>query len=475
MKKNIDTKYYGKEVTEYVDIQERTLKMFPGIPYMGEDFIGSISNGLVRPHEFSGWRNEVLSWKKTAYLGAGGVTLSPTYIFSGPDSIAFLKKYFVNNFDKFPVGSAKHAIACREDGKIMIDGVLIRLEEDLFYTCWLNPYIQYLVETCGMNVSGKDITGKVFLLQIGGPKSLEILEKVSGDNLHDIAFAHERKSIIAGKEVFILRMGMAGSLSYEVHAKAEDYPTVYKAIWSVGEPLGMEKLGGYTYVMNHTENGFPQAYQHFAYPWFEDPGFVEYEKEHPGIGSRMKDFICAGTYSRNSADYWRDPIELGWEKMINANHDFIGKEALLKLKSSPVRKMVTLEWDADDVGAVLAEELRGTDVEPYTTYKRNIYCARDMGFSEGSRRVYPADAVCVNGKVVGVSSGRTHSIYYRRMISLCSIDIEYAEIGNEVTVIWGEIGGKQKAIKAKVARFPYFNENRNEVIDVNTLPIYTGK
>ena len=29
-------------------------------------------------------------------------------------------------------------------------------------------------------------------------------------------------------------------------------------------------------MMNHTENGFPQAYYHFPYPWGEDKDFTEY-------------------------------------------------------------------------------------------------------------------------------------------------------------------------------------------------------
>ena len=56
------------------------------------------------------------------------------------------------------------------------------------------------------------------------------------------------------------------------------------------------------------------------------------------------------------------------------------------------------------------------------------------------------------------------------MISLCSIDTEYAEIGTEVIVVWGDVGTRQKMIRAKVARFPYLNEERNQVIDVEKIP-----
>lgn len=55
------------------------------------------------------------------------------------------------------------------------------------------------------------------------------------------------------------------------------------------------------------------------------------------------------------------------------------------------------------------------------------------------------------------------------MLSLCSIDTEYCELGTEVTVLWGNPGERQKEIKATVSRFPYLNENRNERLDVSTI------
>jgi hypothetical protein len=62
------------------------------------------------------------------------------------------------------------------------------------------------------------------------------------------------------------------------------------------------------------------------------------------------------------------------------------------------------------------------------------------------------------------------SHYYRDMISLCSIDVEHGQLGNEVIVLWGNPGTRQKEIRAKVARFPYLNENRNEHVDVSKIP-----
>ena len=56
------------------------------------------------------------------------------------------------------------------------------------------------------------------------------------------------------------------------------------------------------------------------------------------------------------------------------------------------------------------------------------------------------------------------------MISLCTIEPEYAELGREVEVIWGSEGKRQKRIRATVARYPYHDEGRNSDVDVSAIP-----
>jgi vanillate/3-O-methylgallate O-demethylase len=57
------------------------------------------------------------------------------------------------------------------------------------------------------------------------------------------------------------------------------------------------------------------------------------------------------------------------------------------------------------------------------------------------------------------------------MISHCTIDLDASAIGTDVIVKWGDFGGKIKDIRAKVARFPYLNEGRNQHVDVSTIPM----
>ena len=78
-----------------------------------------------------------------------------------------------------------------------------------------------------------------------------------------------------------------------------------------------------------------------------------------------------------------------------------------------------------------------------------------------------ADTVIKDGKLVGVSTSRCYSYYFRQMLSLCVLDVALCEPGTEVTVVWGRPGTPQKPIRATVAPAPYKRDNRRA--DVSRL------
>ena len=104
----------------------------------------------------------------------------------------------------------------------------------------------------------------------------------------------------------------------------------------------------------------------------------------------------------------------------------------------------------------------------------NIY--RRAGDAEGPcTKDYHADLVLSpDGREAGFSAGRVASITYRRMISLGFISREHATLGTELTIVWGNPGTRQKHIRAKVARFPYLLEERNDKVDVEKIPHFAG-
>jgi Aminomethyltransferase folate-binding domain len=84
--------------------------------------------------------------------------------------------------------------------------------------------------------------------------------------------------------VRVLRLGMAGTLGYEVHGNLRDATNVYQAIAKAGEAFGITKLGRMAHTMSHTESGVPQMFMYFPAPLHADKGFVEYVGDHMQSG-----------------------------------------------------------------------------------------------------------------------------------------------------------------------------------------------
>ena len=305
---------------------------------------------------------------------------------------------------------------------------------------------------------------------------LEILEDAFEADLHDIKFAHHRIQKVEGREVNIIRLGMSGNLAYEIHGKMEDFTFIYDKVWASGQKFGAKKQGLHTYnLFNHTEAGFPNINLHYPLPWFESgEGLASYLYQHPQTAYFNLNRGLLGSMGQELEDRFMTPYDVGWGFLVKFNHDFIGRAALEKISQNPRRACVTLEWNADDAAAVFATRLRPGE-EPC----EDISVLSDAFLNEkpaGQGYTYRADRVFVDGKEIGLSSGRIISPTYNSMISLGFLAPEYAKEGQEVEVLWGTPGTRQMTVRARVARFPYNKEFiRNEDKDVEEIPHYIKK
>ena len=412
-----------------------------------------IGKGFM-PGAYTTPEHELLGCRESAWLGCF-LNISPVYDISGPDAVKLLNYVCVNrDFSRLKIGKSRHAILCNEKGQMLADGVLIRREENLYRTYWLAPIISYYVETLGMDVQGKWVLDE-FFFQIDGPKSLEIMEKVSGTNLHDLKFAQNKKITIAGVETTIHRLGMSGCLAYEMHGDMN--------IVEAGKEYDIRRLAFGNYCRNHTQAGYPNQWIHFWYPCLTS-------------GEKMKDYILKCPYGTGLNKAYRffgsaaddienafvTPFDVDWDYLINYEHEFIGKAALEELKKNPPRKVVTLEWDAGDVGRVFASQFMGKDMIPGDDIS---------SVGDGGESPFVMSKVMLDGEMVGVAAGRTHDYYHRRMISLGYVRRDLAVEGKQLSLLWGTNPDSVMEIRATVSAFPYYNEEyRNETFDVEKIP-----
>ena len=314
-----------------------------------------------------------------------------------------------------------------------------------------------MMHRAGMNVELG--VREVFILQVAGPTSLQVLERAAGESLRDVGFLMTRPTRVPGvdAEVEISRIGMAGTLAYELRGPLEAGPAVYDIVFRAGQDLGIKRLGWRSYMVNHVEGGFAQGLGTFLYSGIKDPRFVGMFP--PALAASMTE--CSGSVDPTDLRArFRTPVEVGWEWMAKFDHDFIGREALEKEMAAPKRTLVTLRWNPEDVIDIYASLFRPG--EEYRTLDLPS-CPQPPAGGE-------ADHVTKGGRPVGVSSGTTYSYYFREVISHCTIDRDQAQIGNEVVVQWGDHGKRVKEVRATVARFPYLDLPRNENYDLTSVP-----
>lgn len=403
--------------------------------------------------EYTDWMDESMSWKEACYIGDWSFLWERR--FRGPDVLKLFSDVSVNSFAKFDIGQAKHVVHSDTNGKVIHEGILSRLGEEDFMLYGRGVFwVDYQLRHGNYNATSE--ADDLFNFQVSGPRALQLVEKAAGESLRDIGFMRFRSVRIGGHEMWALRQGMAGEVGFELQGKQAHAKDVYAAILEAGKEFGLRRLGGRAVFINHLEACFPTIitdYMPAMYSPEMKPYLDEFTAAMPAAAST---FNLAGSFDADDISAWyRSPVELGWGKSVKFDHDFIGRAALEAEIAQPRRVMRTLVWDAEDV----------LDV-----YRSLFHQGQNFSWMEwprDQRGFMYADRVTKAGRDVGVATSRGYSYYFRQMLSLCTIDVEHAEPGSEVTVIWGEPGGPHREIKATVAPAPYKKDNRK--VDLSTL------
>ena len=386
--------------------------------------------------EFTNWRTEQMAWRQTAVLFDQSHHMADLNI-KGPDALKLISHLAVNSVAKFPVDVAKQFVAVSHDGYIIGDNILFHLDEDEYQAVGIPPSINWIhfhAATGGHDVKvwrddnsfyrkGDPV---LYRYQVQGPGAMEVIREATGEEPPKLRFFHMTRLNIAGKQVRALRHGMVGEPGFEMWGPWKDNDVVHAALLEAGKKHGMVQVGGRAYHTNALESGWQPRPLPAIYtgkkmqPYREWLTENSYEATSPLGGSFSSDKI---------EDYYVTPFDLDYGRIIGFDHDFIGREALEKMVAegrSESRKKVTFVWNGDDTIAVYASMFHQGPLSKFINLPVSLY------------DTFHVDRIEANGKVVGVSSWTGYSGNERAMLSLGSIDAEFAKPGTEVTLIWGE-------------------------------------
>lgn len=425
-------------------------------------------------YEFSNWRTEQRAWRETAVLFDQSHHMVNIYA-KGPDAVKLMSDLSINSFANFPINRAKQMVPVSHDGHVIGDGILFHLAENHVVFVGRNPtanWIQFQAETGGYDVEitydnrspsipdGKLVTRQEYRFQIQGPNAWAVIEKLHGGPLEKLKFFHMSHMNIAGRKVATLRHGMAGAPGLEIWGPYAEKDEVRDAILKAGAEFGLIPVGSRTYATNTLESGWIPSPLPAIYTGEKMKSYREWlgADSYEAMGSIGGSFV-----SDNIEDYYLSPWDLGYGNFINFDHDFIGKEALQAMQDKPHRKKVTLAWNGEDVAKIFNSFVDGS-AENYKYF--------DMPLANYASSNY--DAVSVDGQHVGFSMFTGYTINERTVLSLATVDADI-EIGNEVTVTWGEPDGgtgkatvephKQLEVRAIVSPTPYSESARKEYAD----------
>jgi vanillate/3-O-methylgallate O-demethylase len=418
----------------------------------------------VVPSEFSNWRSEQVGWQKSAVLYDQSHHMSEATI-SGPDALKLASQLTINSFANFAPNRAKQMVPCSYDGYVIGDGILFYLDKDELLFVGRTPtvnWIQFHAHTGGYKVEtirderspsnsrGKAVFRRHYRYQIQGPKAEQVLEKLNGGPLPQVKFFQMDAINIKGRKVRCLRHGMAGAPGLEIWGPYAEGEEIRAAVLEAGRDFGLVPVGARAYSSNTLESGWIPSPLPAVY---SGERMRKYREWLPANGYEGTASIGGSFVSPNIEDYYTTPYDLGYGPFIRFDHDFIGREALEKKAQGPHRRKVTFAWNAEDLLKVFASLLAPGEVN----YK--YWDIPNCNYASSS-----FDRIVKGGRTVGLSMFGGYSYNERTALSLGIVDPDI-EIGDELTLVWGEENGgtrkttvephRQLEIRVRVSSTPY--------------------
>ena len=170
----------------------------------------------------------------------------------GADTIALLEYAYTCSFEKLKQGMTRYIFMVDGSGTLVDDGVAARLADDHFYITATSSHAQAVVrqlqqyaDQLGFDVAIIDRTFQVAALNLAGPRSAQVLSKLTDLDLSQENFPYlaMREGRIAGVQARALRVGFVGELGYEIHFPASHGPAVWQALLDAGASAGIGAFG----------------------------------------------------------------------------------------------------------------------------------------------------------------------------------------------------------------------------------------
>lgn len=231
----------------------------------------------------------------------------------GPQALDLLQLVLTRNLADQTIGQVKLSALLNEEGGIIDDLTVYKLDENSYMLVtnatpkdrdW--QWINLIWRSKGFDCSLKDISDTMGKLDLQGPRSEEILQRLTEANLKTLRFYHFCESQVASIPAIISRSGYTGEDGFEIYAAGNIIGNIWDKLMIAGAQSGLKPAG---------------------------------------LGARDTLRLEAGMML-NGQDMTESvsPLEVPYSWIVDANKEFVGKTALMARKNSGIgNKLVGIE------------------------------------------------------------------------------------------------------------------------------------
>lgn len=358
-------------------------------------------------HEYFAIRNSV-----------GLIDVSPLfkYEISGPDATRLVNRILTREVTACAVGQVFYTAWCDDDGKVIDDGTVARLQENHYRITAAEPNLAWFQDCgIGMDVFIADVSEELAALAVQGPFAGQVLGRViDGTELTQLGYYRSAQAKLGDLPIRVSRTGYTGDLGYEVWLPPDGAEQLWDRLMEAGKGYGATPVGMVALDIARIEAGLLMLQ-------------VDY------ISSRK-----ALIESQKSSPF---ELGLGWTVDLQKSH-FIGRQALLlEAQRGSTWKLVGLEinWRS------LEAEFRRVDLVPQVV-------------GRASRMAIP---IYKGDRQIGQATSLAFSPILKKYIAIASLESRFASLGQPVEIEITVEYVRRRAM-AQVVKMPFFNPKRKK-------------
>ena len=337
------------------------------------------------------------------------------YLITGPDALRLINRVVTRDVTKCAVRQVMYTPWCDDAGKVVDDGTVSRLEEQVFRVTSAEPSLRWFAENApGLRVKIEDVTDSLAALALQGPSSRTLLQKIADLNLDQLKYFRLATARLSGIPATISRTGYTGDLGYEIWLEPQYAERLWDVLIDVGAPYGLTPTGILALDLARVEAGLIML-------------DVDYTSARAATIEAQKS----------------SPFELGLGWAVSLKKDnFVGRRALVAEQARPPAWRlvgVEVEWESlerlyNDVG--LPPQL------PTTTTRVSV-------------------PIFSGGRQIGYASSSCWSPVLKKYIALAHLEASHA---TPDTLVFMEVTveHQRKWAAARVAKTPFFDPERKK-------------